>query len=218
MLPRPIRRQLRVQLAGQYVHNLRPHRGVHSLEGQVVIRGQGRDIQGLPGSDQHLHGEEHVPQVGRQAAQEHHGQVLLRHRHEPVVVVLDVGRVLPQRQHRLPGPRRHLLPEQDLLQLVHGGIHERDRSVPQRIASPLDRRREHVRGNVGQQVVYNGQQHVRGQVRPVLILLQREVLRRAPPALAANLLVTDLPGHGHEGDGSLEGGLDLLEHLHNLLR
>mmetsp|Transcript_57168 Transcript_57168/g.129741 ORF Transcript_57168/g.129741 Transcript_57168/m.129741 type:complete len:407 (-) Transcript_57168:351-1571(-) len=48
MLSGPIRGQLRVELAGQNVHDLRSNGGVHTLKSQMVIRRQGRDIQGLP--------------------------------------------------------------------------------------------------------------------------------------------------------------------------
>mmetsp|Transcript_31899 Transcript_31899/g.83689 ORF Transcript_31899/g.83689 Transcript_31899/m.83689 type:complete len:522 (-) Transcript_31899:1771-3336(-) len=133
--------------------------------------------------------------------------------------MLDCPKVSPERRQRVPGVRRQLLPDADVvLRKVPRGAAELHRLVAQGVARPFDSWSEELGWHVRQEVPRDGQQHVRGEVWVLAGLVVPQVLgprhAEAPPA---ELFAGQLAGNWHERDCALEGALDLLEDFLDVL-
>mmetsp|Transcript_61346 Transcript_61346/g.161213 ORF Transcript_61346/g.161213 Transcript_61346/m.161213 type:complete len:852 (-) Transcript_61346:1664-4219(-) len=216
---RPVQGQPVVDLAPQHLHELRAGARVEALELQVVVRRDARRVQRLPHGDEHLGRQEHVAVVRRQAAEDQDRHALVRRRDLPVVAVLDGRHVCPERREGVAWVGRHLLAHRDdLLREEALDRVEVDGLVPEGVARPPHSGREELRGDVRQEVPGDREQQVRGQVRvlPGLVVDQTAGRGHAETPLA-QLLVGQLAADRHLGDGALQGALDLLQHLLDLL-
>mmetsp|Transcript_24929 Transcript_24929/g.71530 ORF Transcript_24929/g.71530 Transcript_24929/m.71530 type:complete len:650 (+) Transcript_24929:585-2534(+) len=216
---RPIQRQPMVHLATEHLHELSPSARIQALELQVVLRGDAGGVQSLAHCHQHLGGEVHVPVLCRHALQDEHGQALAHSGDQPIVMVLHCADILPQSVQAVSGMRRQVRVLADWNDLPRKGALDGAQIaclMADRVASPLDRRRELLGGQVGQQVPGHRQQEVGGEVDVSALVVVQAGGTVGAQAAAAELFARQLARDRHEADGALQRRLDLHQHLLDL--
>mmetsp|Transcript_108523 Transcript_108523/g.346329 ORF Transcript_108523/g.346329 Transcript_108523/m.346329 type:complete len:543 (+) Transcript_108523:1265-2893(+) len=215
---RPIKWEPVVQLAANDLHQLCTRGCVQALESQVVVGGNAGRIQSLPHGHQNLRSEVNLSLPLRKPVQNQHRHALLGKGHQPIVVVLDGAGVVPEPRERVAGVRRQagvLSHRNDLLGEAALCPVQGHSLVADRVARPLDRRRELLAGQLRQEVARHREQHVGGQidVLATALVVVQVLLTGHTQASHAQLLARQLAGHRHQPDGALHGCLDLNQDL-----